>query len=240
MATKTTTTVTPKAWAQTFLSVLNESLKLQGKPGVKATANNVNNVQLWLHNEQSASSWNADLNNPLGVGGGGLSTAPNLGGVSGGIVATANNLLTGNYGYNNIVSALQQNAPTTVFAAAVVNSKWNGAHYGGVSSFLSKGPLGVSGSSTANPTGLIGQTLNLIPGYSAVDSAGHSVVNAAGATLGVATAATKLLGNLTSATFWKRIGIFAGGAVLAGGGVLLFVASSKTTHEAVKDATAIA
>ena len=70
--------------------------------------------------EEPSSNWfdrNNPLNNGLGSGGGsGLGSYPNL------TVAAqdvANNLATGNYGYNQIDYSLEQNAPLDQFAAAV-------------------------------------------------------------------------------------------------------------------------
>lgn len=218
-ATLSNKQVTPTIWATALLEAV----------GAPVTNNNVNNIKLWLHNEQSPSSWYNDVNNPLGVGGGGLSTAPNYGGPAGGIAATAN-LLTSSGNYASIVNALKANAPTQIFATAVVSSPWNGNRYGGYDSFVSKGPLTLNNEkSTSGPGNEVSRLLGDLglPG-------GGVVQDVSGTVTGTASGTAKLLGDITSATFWKRVGVFTGGLGLVVGGVVLFVVTSKPGQKAVE------
>ena len=237
-ATATPSKVSTAAWSTAVIAAM----------GITPTKTNVANMQLWLHQEQAnGSEWAVDQRNPLGVGGGGLSVAPDYGGVQGGIIATAN--LLKQPMYSSIKNALATNAPAPVFAAAVIQSPWSGGVYAakGINYFLGRGPLSVDANgntvagthidttavSTANPTGLVGQLLNDIPGYSAA----HSVVSGVSSTAG---GAAKILGDLSSASFWKRVGIFAAGGTLVLGGVVLFVVTSKGGQKAIETATGAA
>ena len=53
------------------------------------------------------------------------------------------------------------------------------------------------------------------------------------------TGLSKLLGNLGSATWWKRVGIFAGGAALLVGGVAVFLSTTKPVQGAAKTAAGL-
>lgn len=100
--------------------------------GVPASANNMQFMSQWMLSENPAANWaprNNPLNNGLGSGGGsGLGSYADL---TTAAQEVANNLKTGNpaYGYGAVVTALQQSAPPTQTAQAIVASSWAGGHY---------------------------------------------------------------------------------------------------------------
>lgn len=228
-ATKTPA-ITTDVWAAGLLKSINAPV----------TANNVKNLKLWLANEQSPSTWASDFYNPLGVTVGG-SVKP-FATVNDGITATAQLLLGGNY--NNIVTSLRANAPTQVFASAVVNSPWNGSgHYGGLNTFLNHTPLTASATpSSSSPGNEVSRILGDLglPGGGVIQNISSGAASATNSTLGGLASVGTLAGDLVSPTFWKRVGVFTGGLVLAGVGLALYVSSTKSGKKIITTTAAAA
>ena len=61
-----------------------------------------------------------------------------------------------------------------------------------------------------------------------------TITGAAGGVVSTAAATGKLLGNLTSASFWKRVGIFTGGAVMFGIGLTIYISTTEPGKQALK------
>jgi hypothetical protein len=200
--------VSTSAWALGLLTLIRAPI----------TANNLSNVQLWIHNEQSAGSWAADATNPLGVSG------PNgvqpQGNVLAGLTLTASTLQSGSY--NAIVNALRNNAPTPIFAGAVIASPWNtgktgGSTYAGrtLNQFIAMGPL-VTGSTSNN--GIVTQMEQ--------GQAGSVVTPVVGAVKAV-TSVGGLIGKITDPTNLKNVGIFVGGLALTVTGLVILFSATK-------------
>jgi hypothetical protein len=238
-------------------------LTLAGDP---VTQNNIDNFTTWMTAENGASTWtgtagkNNPLNNGLGSGGGsGLGSYPDLAtaalyaakGIEGGISGSE----CGGAPKGVINSALRANAPWAVFQRAVVSSGWAGGCYQG-SGFLgltsASPPPTVSVTqaaahkSTNGPS--IGSVSNAIfNSTSALQNVGASantltggvagaVGSALGGAAGVEAAASKILTDLGSANWWKRVGIFTLGGALMVGGIILFVSTTKTGQTVESDA----
>lgn len=198
--------VSTGAWALGLLTLLNAPI----------TANNITNVQIWLHNEQNAGSWAADATNPLGVSGpGGVQPQGN---VLAGLTLTASTLQSGSY--DAIVKALRNNAPSTVFANAVIASPWNTGKTGGttyagrnLSQFLAQGPLVTSGGTVNN------STLTQIeqgPAGGVVTPIVSGVTSVGG-----------LIGKITNPTNLKNVGIFVAGLGLTVTGLVILFSATK-------------
>jgi hypothetical protein len=207
--------VSTDVWAAGLLSAV----------GAPVTANNVNNIKIWLHQEQNASSWQSDMYNPLGVERNGVVTP--FSSVAAGIQGTAG-LLTSDY--PQIVAALKQNRNKTVFAQTVISSNWNSNYYGatGLSNWLSKGPLNASGTSQSGPGNEVSRLLGDVglPGGGVVQDISSGVSGAASGVTSAASGIGTFFGDITSGAWWKRVGIFAGGAVMFGVGLALFISTT--------------
>lgn len=222
------TTITTDQWAVGLINQLNTSRPANAQ--IPVTANNVSNLKLWLAQEQNATSWAADMYNPLGVRNSSSGQVTPYASVQDGIAGTASTLNNGYYG--NILAALQSNAPTPAFASAVIQSPWSGKTYAqrGLSTFLSRTPLDASASTTAaSAAGSNGHWYDGIPGSGVV----ANVVNTASGAVNTAGSVATLAGNLTSSSFWRRIGIFTGGLALFGVGLTLFTLNTKTAQTAI-------
>lgn len=219
------------------------SKSLLGALGAPATANNVSNVKLWLHQEQSPSSWASNNTNPLGVETGG-SVKP-TGSVLSGVLATANTLLANPQWYGGIVKSLRNNAPTPVFAQSVISSPWSGGTYkaNGLGAFLGKGPLE---SGAANPTGWFGQWiepvlqnpvplpgLTKLPGGSTTPGGGV-ITNAVDSVPGVsgAISTASFLGKISNPNNLHNVGIFVAGLLVSGVGLMVLLSSTKVAGDA--------
>jgi hypothetical protein len=229
------TTISTDQWAVGLINQLNTTRPSNAQ--IPVTANNVNNLKLWLAQEQNASSWAADMYNPLGVRNGSNGQVTPYASVQDGIAGTAHTLNNGYYG--NILSSLQANAPTQAFATAVIQSPWSGKTYAqrGLNAFLSHAPLNASASTDkANAAGSSGHWYDGIPGSGVVANVVGGVTGTVGGVVSTANAVGNLASNLTSASFWKRIGIFAGGFALFGVGITLFTLNTKTAQTAISAA----
>jgi hypothetical protein len=194
--------ITTKIWATAVLKGI----------GAPVTANNITNMERWMASEEPASSWltNNDPLNTTKSGTGKIGTMK-YATVGDGINATVATLNQSNFAA--IKHALRTNAPFPVFQGAVVASPWAAGHYGGQ---LATKPLQATASG-ADPTGTLGQTVHV----------GEGAVSAAGDVVSDAGSITSLIGDITDPSFWKRVGVFFFGVVLVGGGVVLFVVTSK-------------
>ena len=241
--TAQSTTITTDQWAVGLINQLNT-----GRPANKqipVTANNVNNLKLWLHQEQNPRSWAADMYNPLGVRNSPSGVTP-YASVQDGLAGTASTLNNGYYG--KILSSLQADAPTPAFASSVIQSPWNngsGKQYGGrdLAGFIALGPLEANAPTTAasSPTTAStgGHWYDGIPGSGVIANTVDTVTGAASGVANTAGSVATLAGNLTSASFWKRVGIFTGGLALFGVGLTIFTLNSKTAQTAVSTAASI-
>lgn len=200
--------VSTSAWALGLLTLLNAPI----------TANNITNVQIWIHNEQNAGSWAADATNPLGVSG------PNgvqpQGNVLAGLTLTASTLQNGSY--DAIVKALRNNSPSSIFANAVIASPWNTGKTGGttyagrnLTQFLAQGPL-VTGSTANNSTLTQMKQGPAGPAVSAADSAYQSTLSVG-----------KFLGKITNPTNLKNVGIFVAGLAITVTGLVILFSATK-------------
>lgn len=227
-STGLTNNVSTDAWAVALLKQLGDPV----------TPNNVNNLKLWLHQEQNAQSWATDMYNPLGVERGGLPKP--FSSVEAGVQGTAAALNNGLY--PQILAALKQNKPTVVFAQAVISSPWSGGAYAarGLSNWLSYGPLEASAIAAPGPGNEVSRLIGDIglPGGGVIQDISGGVTGAAKDvvhTVGGAVSGTaKFFDDITSAAFWKRIGIFAGGAVLFGVGLAIFTSTTGPGKQASK------
>ena len=237
-------TITTDQWATGLINQLNT-----GRPAnqqIPVTRNNVNNLKLWLHQEQSASSWAADMYNPLGVRNSSTRSVTPYASVQDGLAGTASTLNNGYYG--KILSSLQADAPTQAFASSVIQSPWNngsGKQYGGrdLAGFIALGPLEAAAPTTAANSATTANTgghwYDGIPGSGVVANTVNTVTGAASGVIDTAGSVATLAGNLTSASFWKRIGIFTGGLALFGVGLTVFTLNTKTAQTAISTAAAI-
>lgn len=208
--------------------------------GYPVTVNNVNNLVSWMTAENGASNWTAGsknnpLNNGLGSGGGdGTGSYPDLAtaaqyaakGVQGGISGAA-----------PIGQALAANAPFAVFHAATIQADWSGDHYSGTDWLNATGPYTVPVVSSADikaaSAGVNSATGDALQG---VAGAGNTAVKAASAVTTVAGDELKFLDDLTSATWWERIGMGVLGAALFGIGLAGFISTTKPGQQATSDA----
>lgn len=252
VAKKATTVELPTVRADTTTTEWAAALlKTIGAP---VTANNENNLKLWMASEEPSSQWlsrNNPLNTTYGRSGSGI---PSYKTITDGIAATADTLNMP--AYTGIVEALKKNAPTKVFKAAVVQSPWDAGHYSSAGTLDGKNfattPLNAYATSTGStPTSIIGGILNHVPldvftvptglepvplgvstgaAVTVVNHDADSTVDAVGNSL---SGLAKLESELTSATFWKRIGVGALGVGLVITGIVIFVATSKTGEKTI-------
>lgn len=237
MGTTTTAPVSPYTWIVGLLT------------GLKApvTQNNVSNVGTWLANEQTTTTnWSQNQGNPLGVQTPSAIAAGKSGNVSVGLHETIATLLSG---YPTITKSLRNNAPAGVFNQAVAGSSWNGSgHYGGTTSFQSKGTA-----QKGNPTGWWGQwvepiwgsatppggwnnaaSTSGIPGatgfVNVLQAPGQAVaggINAGKSVVSGVSSVSGFLGKITNPVNLKNTGIFLAGAALTITGLVILFASTK-------------
>ncbi|MDE2022282.1 MAG: hypothetical protein KGI71_05230 [Patescibacteria group bacterium] len=118
--------------------------------GARVDAATVHAFILWLENEQGGAGLPDFLNNmgnPLGI----QTTAAQAAGKAGNLraaIANTAQLLLSNYG--EVVAAFKQGKDVNTIANAIVNSPWNGSHYGGIDTFL--GGHGAGGGVTTPTT----------------------------------------------------------------------------------------
>jgi len=149
-----------------------------------------------------------------------------------------------------LLKALQQDAPTSIFGGALSSSAWRGTGYASSTGILNYQPF--TGSSSANsglPTNVSittsgihsAQDLQNVAGAAVNAATGGLAGNIANATgLGGVAGLGTLVGDLTSGTWWKRIGIGAGGIALIIGGTVLFISQTQAGKQAIGVATTVA
>lgn len=217
--------------------------------GATPTQNNVDNFVSWMTAENGAATWtgtagrNNPLNNGLGSGGGaGLGSYPDLftaaefaaKGINGGIQGAA-----------PIGAALKANAPFSVFHAATIQSGWAQYHYAGSGWASATSPYSVptvtvadaaKHPSTHNPTpgaavpgGGTGNVPDLVSG------AVQGAVDAVGSAISWTDSLGHLLGDLTSPSWWLRVGMGALGVFLFVTGLVGFVSTTKPGQAAKSD-----
>jgi len=149
-----------------------------------------------------------------------------------------------------LLKALQQDAPTAIFGGALSSSAWKGAGYASPTGINRYSPF--TGSSSANsglPTNVSITTTGIHSAQDLQNVAGAAVNAATGGLAGNLASATglggvaglgTLVGDLTSGTWWKRIGIGAGGIALIIGGTVLFLSQTQAGKQAIGVATTVA
>ena len=151
-----------------------------------------------------------------------------------------------------LLKALEQDAPTAIFGGALSSSAWKGAAYAsptginrfspftGSSSTNAGLPTNVSVTvngvhSTQDLANVLGASTNLLTGGLSGDVA--TVATGAANGLGGVAGLGTLVGDLTSGTWWRRIGIGAGGIALIIGGTVLFLSQTQAGKQAIGAAT---
>jgi len=124
-----------------------------------------------------------------------------------------------------LTSAIGSSAPASVFGAALGQSAWKSASYANAATFPTLKPYEGIGA-----VGGQGLTFSPSKGAKAVENAGKKVGSVVTAPV---SGLIKLEGELTSATFWKRIGVGALGVGLAITGIVIFIATSKTGEKTI-------
>jgi hypothetical protein len=220
-------TVTPETppttrsqWTTTEWAVL----LLAQLPNVPITLNNVLNIERWMASEEPAGAWLA-RDNPLNasVGSGtsdGTGAQPD---VNTGITNTAGMIEQSNM--SAILAALQQNASTSTFEAAVVASPWASSHYGNGADFSSTPLFAFATGTGGNPTGAVGQ---------ATSGVGSTLSD-----LGLG-GLSSVVSDISSSAWWKRVGIFALGGTLVVVGLAGFLATSDQGQKVLSSAPAAA
>ena len=259
----TSTTVTSTDWVKLLIAEINLQLIAQGsKKRVPLTANNIANLQRIIAGE-SAGNQAGFLrdNNPFNLG----TWASPHSGVYGGTVVPEFGIYVNKFaspeagaqgtaqaivGQSNnaaLLKALQQDAPTAIFGGALSSSAWKGAGYASPTGINRFSPFTGSSPATAGLPKNVSVTVNGVHSTQDVNNVLGASVNAATGGLagnlatatglgGVAGLGT-LVGDLTSGTWWRRIGIGAGGIALIIGGTVLFLSQTQAGKQAIGAAT---
>ena len=265
----TSTPVTSTDWVKLLIAEINLQLIAQGsKKRVPLTANNIANLQRIIAGE-SAGNQAGFLrdNNPFNLG---TWASPHSGVYGGTVVpefgiyvnkfaspeAGAQGTAQAIVGQSNnaaLLKALQQDAPTAIFGGALSSSAWKGAGYAsptginrfspftGSSPATSGLPKNVSfGASVMADKGVVGNLATGLGGVAGlVNPFGDLTSGLGGVANGVAGLGT-LVGDLTSGTWWRRIGIGAGGIALIIGGTVLFLSQTQAGKQVIGAATTAA
>lgn len=147
---------------------------------------------------------------------------------------------------SNIRAALAADAPPAVFGHAWQSSAWASGGYGGanIGTDFAAYFADAAGNATAqlsNPlhraanattVSILGDALNNAAGLGGITNLG-GISNATGGALSGLGAIGNVFGKLGDATFWRRIGIFAGGAAIFGIGLAVFFASTDTGKKTI-------
>ena len=262
----TSTTVTSTDWVKLLIAEINLQLIAQGsKKRVPLTANNIANLQRIIAGE-SAGNQAGFLrdNNPFNLG----TWASPHSGVYGGTVVPEFGIYVNKFaspeagaqgtaqaivGQSNnaaLLKALQQDAPTAIFGGALSSSAWKGAGYASPTGINRFSPFTGSSPATAGLPKNVSVTVNGVHSTQDVNNVLGASVNAATGGLagnlatatglgGVAGLGT-LVGDLTSGTWLRRIGIGAGGIALIIGGTVLFLSQTQAGKQVIGAATTAA
>ena len=262
----TSTTVTSTDWVKFLIAEINLQLIAQGsKQRVPLTANNIANLQRIIAGE-SAGNQAGFLrdNNPFNLG---TWASPHSGLYGGTVVpefgiyinkfaspqAGAQGTAQAIVGQSNntaLLKALEQDAPTAIFGGALSSSAWKGAGYASPTGINRFSPFTGSSPATAGLPKNVSVTVNGVHSTQDVNNVLGASVNAATGGLagnlatatglgGVAGLGT-LVGDLTSGTWWRRIGIGAGGIALIIGGTVLFLSQTQAGKQVIGAATTAA
>jgi hypothetical protein len=241
---------TAGTWAAAVLALI----------GAPVTSNNISVMLHWMEAEEPPGNWydrNNPLNTGLGTGGGsGLGSAATL---AQGAIDTADTIKSPGYGAVlaafkadapiQITAVALSNSPWTGNHSPVPLG--GAGHYAGGASIINNpgtpagnaAPLGSAGEVPQGTT-LIGAFQDSETGAVGLGTAATAealAIAGAGATLGAAgSAGSSILGGLsglagienalTSASFWKRVGVFAAGLGLMGVGLVIVLGQSKTAQ----------
>lgn len=227
--------------------------------GAPVTPNNLSNMMDWMTHENAADTWtgtagvNNPLNNGLGSGGGsGLGSYPDLftaavyaaKGIEGGIFSP----VCGGKTPGGIAAALKADAPFPVFKDAVIKSGWaSGCYSGWTSHSVASVPVvtvaqAAQHSTTNHPSvgnvtaADLGDPGLLQQAEQGVATTGTTAEKAAKAATAWTGELGTLLGDLTSANWWKRVGVFVGGLTLVAAGIVIFISTTKTGQKVESDA----
>lgn len=199
-----TSSTTRLNWAEQFLAT----------GGWPITQQNIDAVLIWMEGENTSAQWNplaTTFNVPGASSNFNSAGVKNYNNFSTGLQASAGTV-TGTPAYAGIDRALQQGNSTQAVVNAIASApQWTGqaalnamlpvlsnlGHYGGLSV---GGPPGSLDSGAVTPT-------SMIPPVSGASS--------------LFGPASTILTDLSSSAWWKRLGIGAGGVVLAGVGLIL-------------------
>lgn len=224
--------VTQAVWATFLLMQLNASGKVPGGQSVPITLNNIHNIERWMVAENPSADW-FHLNNPLNASLGTSSSDGTAGYANLSVAGQETAAMLTQSNMSGILDALINDAPAATFSTAVVQSPWASGHYG------------VSSAETASEKkyAVVGRTVTYLstigvpaqvsagsgktvlpadPGAANPESDGLPSLDS-----GVLGELGTLLGDIGSATFWKRIGIFALGAGLTVLGLVVFLSTTK-------------
>ena len=232
-------------WAEALINTINQKLP-KGTAPVLNNITNVNNILSWMHAEGADTQSGGFLrdNNPLNLNTfpGSSSSLANgkivnefgtqvqtFNSVQDGIDATANAIINPSSGKTTaLLNALQIGAPSGNFGTALATSDWAGTGYDNAKTFASEPATIVYGSGDTITQNNASATGGANPGeaFPGQDQL-NSLANATGITYFV-----DLLKSI--AGDGKNIAIFAGGFVLAGVGLVLFISTTKEGKSAEK------
>jgi hypothetical protein len=155
--------------------------------------------------------------------------------------------------FDPVISNLKASAPPSTTAASMWASPWAGGHYGNGSAWSSDSNFG--GGVSAAASALAGATKGVSVGTGVTikdlqdivakqefgnntgeAGAASQVEGALSGAAGLETAAIALIGDVTNATFWERVGTGALGIFLVIFGTALFFEGSKTGQKITSDA----
>ena len=145
--------------------------------------------------------------------------------VQDGIQATADQFTSPNT--SATLSALQNNAPASVFGASLASSPWSSGSYANATVFPTITPANIPGTGqplTVNPTGALGQINNW--GKSNIPGVAGSETVVKDAASGV-TSVAGFLGKITNPSNLKNVGIFMAGMALTVTGLVILFSASK-------------
>jgi cell wall-associated NlpC family hydrolase len=226
--------------------------------GAPVNATNLTALALWTQAEGTSGS-----NNPLAVGGtgpGATSCLAQCGSstpimaydtMADGIAQTAKDLQSPSFGYPAIVTAFQsttdnnsqpsQQGLATIWAS-INASSWCSGCDGGTYPNTLHNVLGSTPAQLTSLWGSIGQAIGSGVG-NVLGPVGSTLGGAAGGVVGGFANLDKFFGDITSAKFWDRVLLFAGGGVLAGVGLIVFLSTTsagKTVESSAAQGAALA
>ena len=223
------TPVTATDWAYAILLGL----------GITPNANNLQALIAQMHVEDNTLTYLTARNNPLAVTNPGGTPIPgNSAGVQQysnwltGLAATVTDIKAN----PAMLAALQNNSSCQQYGGALAKSNWEGGGAGnannpgyGASVAASCNASAVASNSASDAFGQALANSNLGPNI--ISQLGNPALAVAGGVASLSSLETKFLGDLTSAVWWKRVGIFAGGGALFVIGLVGFL---STTNEGKK------